>query len=302
MTMPNFLVIGVEKAGTTALYYALSQHPQIYMSPVKEPCFFAFENQNLHYQGPGDDWINMNAVPVLKDYQALFDGRKNEVAVGEASTYYMMSGLDSAASIMRHIPDVKLILVLRQPVERAYSAFTAMVSYGREKLRDFPQAIASGKTRWQNHWEPAWRYFENSFYASQLLKYFTYFDKAQTRIYLYEDWNLSPLAVLQDIFTFLEVDTKYLPDKTTRHNVSNYPLNDKLFKFLTSPNRMKSLGKLLLPQKVRKFAKQKLIYRNWTVPPVLDTQTRSHLIERYRPDILQVQDIIGRNLQSWLAI
>ncbi len=300
MNMPNFLIIGAEKAGTTALYHILNQHPQIYMCPVKEPCFFAFENQNMDFTGPGDKWINQIAVTRLVDYQALFYGCKDEVAAGEASTYYMMLGAQSSEAIARYVPDIKIILILRHPVDRAYSAFTAMISYGREPLRDFNKALAAGDQRWRNHWEPAWRYFENSFYAPKLLQYLTLFSQSQIRIYLYEDWDLKPQVILQDIYTFLEVDEGYIPDKVIRHNVSNHPGNDRLFRFLTAPNTLKSLGKPFLPQKLRTWIKRTLISRNWTVPPSLNREIRSILTQSYHQDIVQVQDILGRDLQSWL--
>jgi len=302
MNMPNFLIIGAEKAGTTALYQSLRQHPQITMSPVKEPCFFAFEGQKMDFEGPGDGWINRTAVTHLADYQALFTGRRGEITAGEASTYYMMLGEQSAGAIARHAPDMKLIVILRHPVDRAYSAFTAMISYGREPLKEFNQALTVEDQRWHSHWEPAWRYFENGCYAPRLRHYLAQFSRQQMRIYLYEDWNQDPLHVLRNICAFLGVDADVIPKTKTRHNISHLPHNDKLFRFLTAPHPLKSLGKPFIPQRLRRYLKHTLIARNWTTPPPLDQQTRTHLIKRYRRDILQVQDILGRDLKSWLEI
>jgi hypothetical protein len=300
MNMPNFLIIGAEKAGTTALYHILHEHPQIYMSPVKEPSFFAFEGQTMDFSGPGDGWINHNAVTNLTDYQALFSGCNEAVAVGEASTYYLMLGAQSAESMARHVPDMKIIAILRHPVDRAYSAFTAMISYGREPLRDFEQALATEDQRWQSHWEPAWRYFENGCYTPRLQSYLDHLSKHQIKIYLYEDWDQKPQEVLHDICNFLDIDAARIPGQPNRLNISCVPRNDTLFRLLSQPNPLKSMGKFLIPQKLRRYLKRTLIARNWTAPPPLDRRIRSDLIRRYRHDIMHLQDILHRDLQSWI--
>jgi hypothetical protein len=302
MTMPNFLIIGAEKAGTTALYHLLSHHPQIYMSAVKEPSFFAFENHIMDYVGPGDRWINNTARTELANYQDLFNDRIDEKAVGEASTYYMMLSTKSARTIAHYVPEMKIILILRNPIERAYSAFISMISYGREHMRDFTLALDAGKHRWFDHWEPAWRYYENSLYAPKMLAYLSYFPHSQIRIYLYEDWKSKPLSVLTDIFGFLEVSADYIPDSLNQYNVSNYPRNDMLFQFLTAPNMLKTLIKPFLSKQTRQTLKKAIISRNWMAPPQLDDKTRLKLIEKFRSDVLSLQEILDRDLSSWLRV
>ncbi|HEY1419866.1 MAG TPA: sulfotransferase, partial [Candidatus Dormibacteraeota bacterium] len=130
MTLPNFLIIGAAKSGTDSLYGMLGQHPQIYISPSKEPMFFVAEGlPEVPYRGPSDrevllrwdSWVN-----TLEHYESLFGGATVEKAIGEASTWYLY---DEGAPhrIKHHVPDAKLIAVLRNPVERAYSAFTMML-------------------------------------------------------------------------------------------------------------------------------------------------------------------------------
>src|ERR687894_3261543 len=115
MTMPNFFIIGAQKAGTTSLYYYLKQHPQIYMSPRKEPHFFKGMHSELRKSGRG-----LPPVTDLGDYQALFRGVTDEKAIGEASASYLYSP-KAPALIKSSIPDAKLIAVLRNPADRAYS-------------------------------------------------------------------------------------------------------------------------------------------------------------------------------------
>src|SRR4051794_12264813 len=87
--MPNFIVVGAGKSGTTSLYHCLRQHPQIFMSPIKEPLFFAFAGRNMDFTGPGDAEINARAVTRLGDYQNLFRSGSTFPARGEASVAYL---------------------------------------------------------------------------------------------------------------------------------------------------------------------------------------------------------------------
>src|SRR5918998_2242905 len=127
MTMPNFLLIGAMKAGTTAFYQLLDKHPQVYMSPNKEPNFFAFEGEKLDFRAPSDiEGLNRHAVTEIEEYQALFDGVSGEKAIGEASHWYMYKP-EASGRIKHHLPEAKLIAVLRDPAERAYSEFLHFV-------------------------------------------------------------------------------------------------------------------------------------------------------------------------------
>src|SRR5580765_3646808 len=121
MTLPNFLIIGAGKSGTTALYEYLKQHPQVYMSPVKEPRFFAFEGESVNFGGPWGERLNpeVMAFNSIASYSALFEDVEDETAIGEASPIYLWAA-KAAARIHRRVPDARLIAILRDPVERAY--------------------------------------------------------------------------------------------------------------------------------------------------------------------------------------
>lgn len=135
MTMPNFLIVGAQKAGTTSLHYYLKQHPQIYMRPRKEPHFF--EGMHWDFYRPGRIML---AVTDLADYQALFEGVTDEKAIGEASASYLYSP-KAPTLIKRSIPDARLIAILRNPPDRAYSNFLHCVRGGRESIVDFAEAL-----------------------------------------------------------------------------------------------------------------------------------------------------------------
>ena len=131
MTMPNFLIIGANKGGTTSLYNYLNQHPEIFMSPVKEPMFFTTVECNYTKEEKKSKGLS-DAATTIEDYQKLFRGVENEKAIGEASTAYLANPR-CAKVIKKYVTDMKLISVLRHPVDRAYSNHKMYVRRGLEK-------------------------------------------------------------------------------------------------------------------------------------------------------------------------
>jgi len=130
MTIPNFLIIGAAKSGTTSLYHALKQHPKIFMSPVKEPNFFALEGGELNYpQGTVDPRYLAQCITTKEEYNQQFEGVSNEIAVGEASPIYLYHP-QAPVRIKNCLPNVKIIVILRNPIERAYSNFLHHIREG----------------------------------------------------------------------------------------------------------------------------------------------------------------------------
>jgi hypothetical protein len=291
MTMPNFLIIGAMKSGTTALYYYLEQHPEVYMSPVKEPNFFSSQEQE-------------NAVDTVSHigaYQHLFRGVSGEKAIGEASHSYLYEPR-AAAEIRRYVPEAKLIAILRNPIDRAYSHFLHMVREGTEPLDDFAQALREDKVG--VHKERIFQdYIGRGFYYSQLERYFDIFDRDQVRVYLYEDLSAAPTSTLQDVFRFLEVDESFVPDVSLRRNVSGYPKYKNLDRLLRGQSRVKHALKIYLPAGLRwrlSRAFDDLKTRNLVGPPPIQPEVRQQLIRIYREEILKVQELIPRDLSGWL--
>ncbi|MBE9125340.1 sulfotransferase [Coleofasciculus sp. LEGE 07092] len=295
--MPNFLIIGAAKSGTTAFYQYLKQHPQIYMSPVKEPHFFAFEGENLNFRGPRVT-INQTSITNIEAYRDLFQSVSKEVAVGEASALYLY--LPKAHERIKHyVPNAKLIAILRHPVDRAYASFMQLIRDEREPITDFAQALQAEEKRMQENWGFLWRYQDLGFYSIQLKRYFEAFDQRQIKVYLYEDFSTDPVGVLQNIFQFLGVDDKFVPDMSIRPNVSGVPQNRLLHNFLKEPNPLKDLFKPLVPNRLRKRITTNLTIQNLTKPQ-LSSELRNQLLQLFREDILKLQDLIQRDLSAWL--
>lgn len=296
MQMPNFLIIGAAKAGTTSLYAYLAQHPQVYMSRQKEPRFFAIEGVTPNYGGITQG-INRGSISCLEDYQRLFEDVGDEVAIGEASTLYLYSP-KAPERIAHHIPQTKLIAVLRNPVDRAFSSYVHLVRDGFETL-SFAEGLAAEASRRAENWQPLWFYQDRGFYYEQLKRYFDRFEAAQIQIYLYEDLLENSQKTAQDIYRFLNVEASFVPD-LTRSNVSGIPKRRWLQNLFMKDNPLKSAIKPLLPEQLRKQVARNVHRQNTGAKPKLSLEVRQRLVETYREDILKLQDLIDRDLSGWL--
>ena len=299
MTMPNFLIIGAPKAGSTSLYRYLSEHPQIYMSPVKQPKFFAFEGEKVNYQGPKDAFKPY--VTDLGTYHSLFEGVSDEIAIGEASSWYLYIP-KSSERIYHHIPEAKLIAILRDPVDRAYSNFLSQVQLDYEPFNDFAKALDAEPIRIKKNWSPRWHYKQRGFYYQQLKPYFQKFNSKQIRIYLHQDLSNNRQKMLTDIFQFLGVDNTFEPDLSRKYNVTKSPRNRKLFQFFSKPNIIKAMFRPFFTPDQRTRIVSKLTQLSTRPKPSLSLEIRERLISEYREDILSLQDLIQRDLSSWLAL
>lgn len=295
MTMPNFLVIGAARSGTTALYRYLEQHPQIYMSAIKEPNFFALVGEEPAPAPPKAGTagrltrgpLMVVRIADIESYRALFQPVVDEVAIGEASPSYLITP-GTPERIKHYLPDVKLIAILRNPVDRAYSAHSLRWLYAGQERASFGQAIRD------IYW---------GFYYTHLKGYFATFERTQIKIHLYEDFRADPAWVLQDIFQFLGVSDTFVPDLSVQHNVGGVPKNRVWRAFLQGLGPVASVFRPLIPATVRPELAgvlNRLQGRAFVKPPPLEAAARAELIEIYRQDILQLQDLLQRDLSAWL--
>jgi hypothetical protein len=299
MVMPNFLILGAAKTGTTSIYRYLKQHPEIYMSPAKEPRFFIFENEILQFNGIGDEIET--AKTSLQEYQELFAKVRGEKAIGEASTMYLWSQ-KAPQRIKYYLPNVRLIAILRDPVERAYSNYLHLKQAQREPLASFAEAIGQEPQRIKDNWWPFWYYQNQGFYYQQLQRYFDLFAKEQIKVFLYEDLKTNPSKLLQSIFGFLELDATFQPDLSTKtRKAPLIPKNKVLHSLISQPNFLKSFLKPLVPKKTRQKIVEEIEQKN-LIKPQVSKEIRQQLIAEYQEDILQLQDLIQRDLSSWLKV
>jgi hypothetical protein len=232
------------------------------MTPLKETNFFALKDRSLNFCGPGDnDYVNQMSITDWECYLRQFDGVRDEKAIGEASPLYLYEP-QSAAHIKECVPGAKLLIFLRNPIDRAYSAFVHLVRDGRETTRDFGEALDLEDERIAAGWEHIWHYKRMGLYYEQVRRYFDLFGRENVRVDLYYDFKTRPVELMREIFGFLDVDDAFVPDISRRYNEAS------------------------VPHELR---------------PPLTLEVRHKLLDYFRDDSLQVQDLIGRDLSRWLG-
>lgn len=299
MTLPNFLIIGAAKSGTSALYHYLRQHPQIFMSPRKETHFFGYDGIDPRTNGPGDTIVN--AVIELPDYLSLFQDVQDEVAVGEASPTYLY--VPRAVDRIKHyIPDVKMVAILRNPADRAFSAYMHLRRDEREYLADFDEALAAEDKRIKENWGPIWHYKAGSMYSEQIERYLNTFPREQLRVYIYEEFKQDPITVLRNIFDFIGVDITFTPDIAIKPNVSGKPKSifiQRLIQFFfLKPNPFRFLARRLISRDARwRFT---TIVRNVNLQRVrIPLHTKKRLMAYFSDDIRKLEELLERDLSIW---
>ncbi|CAN2040443.1 Sulfotransferase family protein [Candidatus Magnetomoraceae bacterium gMMP-15] len=297
MTLPNFLIIGVAKSGTTSLYHYLKEHPQIFMSPVKEARFFAFEKDLFEKEKDDEELPKVKdrfKFTTIEQYSKLFQKVSNEKAIGEASPVYLFSST-APELIHSYIPNVKVIAILRDPVERAYSAYQMRFRKAYETCDDFMKAFQKIRKI-----PIGGNYKNKGLYYKQLMRYYKLFNAEQIKIYLYEDLRDKPQKLMKDIFQFLGVDENFVPDLSVKYNVGWKSTNKKLDSLVINDYYLKTLIKRFIPQSIISRLKNNFFITQKKAKPKLSKELRKELIEVYRDDILKLEDLINRDLSMWL--
>lgn len=299
MIKPNFLIIGAAKAGTTTISYALEQHPEAYMSSTKETNFFALKGQKLNFfEGSVSQEYLENCSLDLKSYQRQFISSSRKVVVGEASPSYLYFP-HVAQEVKAYNPEMKLIAVLRNPADRAYSNFLHHIRDGLETTEDFTVALALENERIEKNWWWGFHYTKAGLYYSQLKRYFDIFPRENIKVYLFEELYQDPLRLVQGTFDFLDIDQNFCPDLSIRQNKTGTPKNKLLNKFLRDRNLVKAIFKPLIPTALRKKMIASLNEKNLEKPH-LSAELRRQIVLALRDDMLKLQDLIEKDLSPWL--
>ncbi len=280
-TLPNFLIVGAAKAGTTSLYEYLRQHPDVYMPANKEPHYFV-----NHY---GMD---------LDSYLGLFGEGRDKAARGEASTGYLYSP-ESPEWIKQVLGPVRVIIMLRNPAERAFSLYNWMIMDGYEDATTFEEALrrepqrAADEAFVRNNPEffPDYLYFASGLYFEQVRRYYDTFGEEGVKVWLFEDVVNHPQRVSTETFEFLGVDPSFAP-ALGLHNPSHVPWSIPL-QFWLRTRGLRRLPVWLRDRALRWNLK-------WARRPVKPAALLRDLRERYKPDVARLQDLIGRDLSAWM--
>jgi hypothetical protein len=302
VTLPDFLVAGVPKAGTTALHTALSRHPGLFMSPIKEPKFFLTDGPPPAGGGPGDALTYREHVWQRDRYEALFDPAPPGTLRGESTPLYLY---DRAAlrRVRNLIPAAKLIVVLRDPVERAHSNWTHLWSAGLEPLGDFVQACAEEERRIAAGWAYFWHYTGLGRYGTQLDYAFSLFPSEQVLVIRHRALVDNPAATLDRICAFLGVETGLATD-VPRENVTSHPEQTLAHRAVSAGVRASDgLGRML-PGSTTSAATRRLerfLQRGRRERQPLSWEQRQALLPAFEEDIKLLERILGEDFSGWLA-
>ena len=300
MGKPDFLIIGAARSGTTALASFLQQHPEAFICAPKEPHFFAFADQQPNFCGPGDDvMLNRRAVTQWSEYEQLYQTRRDERVAGEGSVSTLYYHPRAIENIRRYAPDVKLIAVLRNPIDRAFSSYLYMVGRGFEPLDDFAAALAAEQQRCHEGWHHIWHYTSMGFYAAQIEAFQHAFGRERLKVYLFDDLRNSEQDLLQDLFSFLGIDSQFRPQTDISVNRSGVPKSQLLtaaMQQLSRFPRVRECVKSVVPFRIRERIRAANLSR-----PKLADDIRDSLRDIFQQDIQQLSRLLERDLSPWLA-
>lgn len=296
MKKPTFLIIGAQKAGTTSFYEHLNIQDEIFMSPEKEPRFFAFEKDSKKYTGP-DDPAAVVKYKTWDAYLTLFDKVKNEVAIGEASTIYLYNKL-APERIKHYLPNAKLIAILRDPVLRAYSNYTYNLRDGREDL-SFEKALEEEENRISLGWGPLWHYKAKGFYVNQLKRYYDLFPKENIKIIFFEDLVQNVKSTVEDSLVFLGANNS-MAIQPIVSNKSGMPkiriVNNLLNRNFLFKKQLKKMIPTSLLNKLRNWL------NSWNLKRFnpLEQKTKTLLYRKFSKEYDSLENLIGQKLpDSW---
>ncbi len=301
MALPDFLVIGAPKAGTTALHAALARHPGLFMSAIKEPKFFLTAGPPPTRGGPGDAKTYREHVWRIQDYEALFESAPAGMLRGESTPFYLYDR-SAQARIRTLIPDAKLIAVLRDPIERAHSNWTHLWSAGLEPIGDFVQACDEEERRIAAGWAHFWHYTRIGHYGEQLQHLYTVFPTKQVLVIRYRQLLEQPASTLGRICSFLRVEPGIVAE-VPKENVTAHPES--------TPGRRAAARALRLGAAVGRFLPGsaetavtdsliRLLQRDGRPRRPLNWAQRQALIPRLEADVKLLEKITEENFSDWL--
>jgi hypothetical protein len=294
---PNFFLVGASRAGTTSLWHYLVEHPQVYM-----PWRSGAEKEPSHFCELTPRWARL-----YRDrdrYLELFgEATDAHLAIGEASTPYLVAP-EAPARIRQAYPDAKIIMMLRNPAERAHSLYRFLCLIGAEWATTFEKALSLEAERMADDrfmrenrlWYGLFQYFHSGLYSAQVARYLDVFPREQVQIILYDDLQADSLGTVQRVYRFLGVDPAFTP-RVSRYNASQFPFSVWL-QYWLARDMDRSAGAKMSPLRNWLFRANGR-YGAWR-SGAFQPQTRRRLLDAYREDVAKTAALVSRSLDPWL--
>lgn len=292
MKKPDFLIVGAAKSGTTSLFHYLNNHPKIYIPYIKECRFFSQLPTN--FKGLGAEFFVNSGIRDKNDYFGLFENYEDKVC-GDISNDYLYYYDASISNIKRYLgKDVKIIIILRNPIDRAYSNYMHHVRDGWEDC-SFEEALIKESWRIKHNWAWPYHYVKVGMYFNQVKAYLENFNNV--KVFLFED--LKKELFYKELFNFIGVD--YIKIETNKvYNFSGIPK----IKFIQNLIRTDNFLKKIIKSLISSSSKDKLLYHIQRInlrKIEMKEETREYLKEIYKDDVYKLSDLIKRDLSFWIT-
>ena len=300
--LPNFLIVGAAKSGSTSLYHYLNQHPEVFMPINKEPNFLVSDYQlQTSSNCPSYKIDKKRMVFNEKDYYNLFDEIKKEhKAVGEATVTYLYKPEYAIPKIKKYLRDPKIIIILRNPIKRAFSQYSYVCELGLEK-HSFQEAISRESSRLKDNWSSTFAYLDQGRFYSQVKSYKEAF--SNVHIIILEEFINDKQNHLFELYRFLNIDDSFENSFDKEYNVSGVPRLKYFHKLLVHENPLKTIARKMLnplisPDKLRVIARNARTY-NQGKKLVLSEEDKKYLQHVYSDEIDSLEQYLGRGLNIW---
>lgn len=292
---PTFLIVGVARCGTTSLYHYMKQHPEIGFSNQKEPKYFSSKNLSFPHNGIGDTTVDEKTIVDKSKYYSLFRNLEKFKVIGEASSDYLYYHKLTIPEIKKDLGDIPIIISIRNPIDRAHSAFNNLIRDGRENL-NFTEALKEEEKRINNNWDWMWHYKKGSLYSNAIEDFQTNF--SNVKIILFDDLEEKPQTILEEVFDFLNVSKDIQINTETKYSHSGKPKN-KFVAILTDRNNkfFFNIRTIIIKTIPRSFLEK--LASNLLKKDNLESNIKEDLLSFFESDILRLEKLINRNLDKW---
>jgi hypothetical protein len=283
--------VGAPKAGTTSLYYYLNEHPEVEMSREKEPDYFSDESiqkQDMYY---GNQRINSE-----EKYHSLFNKESKDIVFGEASVSYLFYE-NVAEDIKKYNPNAKIIIMLRNPIDRAFSHY--LMDYRLGLVSDSFEDIINKKSKHKDAHLFYQQYIEVSEYSNQIERYLKEFDAKNILFIDYEDFKIDTREVVRKAYDFLDINSEYIAEINKKHNTFTMPKNN-FIRFIYSFVFIRNILTVLFTKKL--IISIRFLLFKQDKKPVLFDETRKQLEQYFKKDVLKLNDIMNKDFSKWIKL
>lgn len=288
MGKPNLFVVGFPKCGTTTLAKRLSNHSSIFLPEIKELQYFDSKYFSSNLNGPGDKKTIINS---LEEYLEKYEGR-SEPYLMDATPSYVLED-DVAKDIFDFNKNARVIIMVRNPVERAFSNYAHLVRDQREKL-PFAEALEAEEERRKNNWSSFWRYKDSSFYYKRIMNYFNIFGQENVKVIISDELKQNQKVIIDDIFDWLGIERQNIYTNVTYNKSGSPTLILKIINKLKKNIIIRKIGKRVISKESFERFKSKNLKTLEVDKSIYNT-----LKNEFKSDIQKLENKIEKNLSHW---